>query len=89
MNTVNPPVLPIVPAKKPVKGYFSPRIVRAVSFYITSLCIAASVVTCILAIWEFTRSDALWRLVASFVVVAAGTGLFSAVNGIFGEERER
>jgi hypothetical protein len=87
MNPANPPVLSTGPAKKPVKGYFSPRIVRTVSFYITSLCIAASVVTCILAIWEFTRSDALWRLVASFVVVAAGTGLFSAVNGIFGEER--
>lgn len=87
MNPTTPPLLPTATAKKPVKGYFSPRIVRAVSFYITSLCIAASVVTCILAIWEFTRSDALWRLVASFVVVAAGTGLFSAVNGVFGEER--
>lgn len=88
MNTTPPPVLPAARASKVVKGYFSPRIVRTVSFYITSLCIAASVVTCILAIWEFTRSDALWRLVASFVVIAAGTGLFSAVNGVFGEERE-
>jgi len=87
MNTTTPPLLPPAPAKKPAKGFFSPRIVRAVSFYITSLCIAASVVTCILAIWDFTKRDALWRLVASFVVVAAGTGLFSAVNGIFGEER--
>lgn len=87
MNTATPPVLP-TRAPKPTKGFFSPRIVRAASFYITSLCLVASVVTCILAIWDFTKRDSLWRLVASFVVIAAGTGLFSAVNSTFGEERE-
>lgn len=39
-------------------------------------------------IWDFTKSDALWRLVASFLVVAAGTGLFSAVNTSFGDENQ-
>lgn len=68
------------------KGYFSPRLVRAVSFYIISLCVAASVVVCILAIWDFAKTDALWRLIASFLVVAAGTALFAFINGIFGED---
>lgn len=77
---------PAEPIKRAAgRGFFPPRIVRAVSFYIISFCIAASVVVCILAIWDFTKKDALWRLVASFVVVGAGTALFALVNGIFGE----
>jgi hypothetical protein len=74
------------PPRRAAKGFFPPRIVRAISFFIISFCIAASVVVCILAIWDFTKTDALWRLVASFVVVAAGTALFAMVNGIFGDE---
>lgn len=90
MNTPQlPPHLPSATPAKSVKGFLAPRTVRAVSFYVTSLCIAASVVTCILAIWDFTRSDALWRLVASFLVVAAGTGLFSAVNTSFGDSTDK
>lgn len=69
------------------KGFFPPRVVRAIAFYIISFCIAASVVVCILAIWDFTKRDALWRLIASFIVVAAGTALFAMVNGIFGEDQ--
>jgi len=70
------------------KGFFPPRIVRAVSFYIISLCIVASVIVCILAIWDFTKKDSLWRLIASFLVVAAGTALFAFINGIFGDEKD-
>lgn len=73
---------------KSPKGFFPPRIVRSVAFCIISLCIVASVVVCILAIWDFAKKDALWRLIASFIVVAAGTALFAMVNGIFGEERD-
>jgi hypothetical protein len=94
-----PPVIPPAAAPTPVaagarpigkkaKGYFPPEIVRAVSFYIISLCIIASVVVCILAIWDFAKKDSLWRLVASFLVIAAGTALFSVVNSICGEERK-
>ena len=48
--------------------------------------IVASVVVCILAIWDFAKKDSLYRLVASFLVVGAGTALFAMVNGIFGDE---
>ena len=75
------------PGRTGRKGFFSPAIVRAVSFYIISLCIVASVVVCILAIWDFTKTDALWRLTASFLVVATGTALFAFINGIFGDEK--
>lgn len=70
------------------KGFFPPKVVRSVAFYIISLCIVASVVVCILAIWDFAQKDTLWRLIASFLVVAAGTALFAVVNGVFGEERD-
>lgn len=84
----SPPVLKAAVKTKKERGFFSPKIVRAVSFYIVSLCIVASVLVSILAIWDFTKKDSLWRLIASFLVVAAGTALFAFVNGIYGEERE-
>ena len=85
---VPPPVFPqgTGARQRPVKGFFPPRVVRALCFYIISLCIVASVVACILAIWDFTKKDSLWRLVASFVVVGGGTALFATVNGIFGDD---
>lgn len=75
------------PKTRPAKGFFSPRIVRAAAFYIISVCIVASVVVCILAIWDFAKKDVLWRTLNSLVVVAAGTALFAFVNGVFGEEK--
>jgi hypothetical protein len=73
-------------ARRKNKGFFPPKIVRAVSFYIISFCITASVIVCILAIWDFAKGDSFWRLVASFLIVGAGTALFALINGIFGEE---
>ena len=46
-------------------------------------CIVVAVVAAILAIWEFTKTDVLWRTVATCVVIAAGTSLFAHVNGSF------
>lgn len=83
--TQYPPAVPPRVTPPPAKGFLPARTVRAVSFTITAACIVASVVTCILAIWDFAQRDSLWRLAASFVVVAAGTGLFSSVNEKFGE----
>lgn len=82
MNTT-PPSLP-----KSARGFFRPAIIRAVSFGIIALCILAGVVMSILAIWDFTRQDTLWRFAASFLVVAAGTLLFAFLNGVFGERNE-
>jgi hypothetical protein len=54
------------------------------SFWTTTVCITVAVVASILAIWEFTGTDALWRTVATCVVVGAGTVAFSWVNSLFG-----
>ncbi|MBC8038932.1 MAG: hypothetical protein H7Y06_00135 [Opitutaceae bacterium] len=92
MNTT-PPALPdyasSVPAKKKTaRGFFPPAIIKTVSFCIISLCILAGVVVSILAIWDFTRQDTLWRFASSFLVIAAGTLLFAFLNGIFGDRTD-
>jgi hypothetical protein len=92
MNT-SPPALPEYTSPAPVKkksgkGFFPPALVKAAAFYIISLCILAGVVVCILAIWDFTQRDTLWRFASSFLVVSAGTLLFAFVNGMFGERTE-
>ncbi len=73
---------------KRAKGFFAPKIVRSGAFYIIAFCLVASVVAGILAIWEFAGKDTFWRMIATFIVVAAGTAIFVLVNGIFGEEQE-
>lgn len=87
MSDLPPITSPAPRPRRPAKGFFPPRRVKAAAFYIISLCILASVFVSLLAIWDFAKKDALWRLIASFLVVAAGTALFSVVNGLFGEER--
>jgi MFS-type transporter involved in bile tolerance (Atg22 family) len=46
---------------------------------VTSSFVACTVL-CILAIWQFTESDAVWRAVATFIVVSVATGIFTFVN---------
>jgi hypothetical protein len=54
------------------------------SFWITALCILIAVVASILAIWQFTGTDSLWRTVATCAVIGVGTLAFSSVNTLFG-----
>jgi hypothetical protein len=65
------------------RGFLNPHVVHAISFWIITACIVVAVVAAILAIWEFTKTDVLWRTVATCVVIAAGTSLFAHVNGSF------
>jgi hypothetical protein len=65
------------------KGFLNPRVVIAVAFWITTTCIVVAVVASILAIWQFTGTDALWRTVATCAVIGAATLAFSFVNGLF------
>ncbi len=70
------------------RGFLNRRIVVAFSFWTTALCILVAVVASLLAIWQFTGTDVLWRTVATCVVVAGGSLAFSAINGLFGRERD-
>jgi uncharacterized membrane protein YqjE len=66
--------------KREIKGVVEPKLVRIISFTIITLSLVACTVLCILAIWQFTQSDAVWRAVATFIVVSVATGIFTFVN---------
>ena len=70
----------VVKIKHELKGVIDPGLVRIISFVIITLSIVACTVLCILAIWKFTESDAVWRAIATFIVVSVATGIFTFVN---------
>ena len=45
-----------------------------------TISLVACTVLCILAIWKFTESDAVWRAIATFIVVSIATAIFTLVN---------
>jgi len=70
------------------RGFLNPELVRALSFWTTSLCILVAVVACLLAIWQFTGTDVLWRTVATCAVIGGGTVAFSLVNELFADRTD-
>lgn len=66
--------------RKEIKGVISPKLVRNIAFAIITFSLVVCTVLCILAIWEFTKSDAVWRAIATFIVVSVATGIFTFVN---------
>ena len=71
---------PASAAAKELKGVVQPKLVRLISFVIITVSLVACTVLCILAIWKFTESDAVWRAVATFIVVSIATAIFTFVN---------
>ena len=69
-----------VKAGRQLKGVVEPKLVRIISFIIITISLVACTVLCILAIWQFTQSDAVWRAVATFIVVSIATAIFTFVN---------
>lgn len=67
-------------AKAELHGVLRPKLVRNISFVVITLSLVACTVLCILAIWEFTKSDAVWRAIATFIVVSIATAIFTFVN---------
>ena len=63
-----------------VKGIVEPKLVRIISFLIITISLVACTVLCILALWKFTESDAVWRAIATFIVVSIATAIFTFVN---------
>ena len=70
----------IIKIKQPMKGVVNPKLVRGIAFVVITFSLVVCTVLCILAIWEFTKSDAVWRAIATFVVVSVATGIFTFVN---------
>ena len=69
-----------VTTKREMRGVLEPNLVRIISFIVITISLVACTVLCILAIWKFTESDAVWRAIATFIVVSVATGIFTFVN---------
>lgn len=63
-----------------VRGVISPKLVRAIAFVIITISLVICTVLCILAIWNFTESNAVYQAIGTFVVVSIATGVFTFVN---------
>lgn len=82
-----PPPLP-EPEKKPRRGFIDPSYVRAISFAVLTLCIIICVASCILAVWDFAKPDALWRTIATCVVISGGMMAFGVINALYGHREK-
>lgn len=69
-----------VKLKKETRGVINPQMVRWIAFFVITASLVACTVLCILAIWKFTESDAVWRAIATFIVVSIATAIFTFVN---------
>ena len=68
----------VVEVKARNRGVVNPSLVRWIAF--CTITVSLVVVLCILAIWKFTESDAVWRAIATFIVVSIATAIFTFVN---------
>ena len=75
------------PASKK-RGVLNPRLVQRFSFAVITMSILVGVVASVLAIWEYTGTEVLWRTVATCAVIAGGGMAFSLVNTLFGGRDE-
>jgi uncharacterized membrane protein YqjE len=70
----------VIEIKQQTKGVVNPKLVRGIAFIIITFSLIVCTVLCILAIWQFTQSDAVWRAIATFCVISVATGIFTFVN---------
>ena len=79
-----PPVL----GSKKKRGMLDQQFVRKGVFTVVSICILVSLVAAIMAVWQFTGRDVLWRTIATSVLVAFAAIAFSMVNLAFGQDQD-
>ena len=66
--------------QKKARGVVNPTLVRWIAFIVITVSLVVCTVLCILAIWQFTESGAVWRAIATFIVVSTATAIFTFVN---------
>jgi hypothetical protein len=78
------------PSQKIIKqGLLNPDKVRIITFSVIVLCILISVTACIMAVWDFTKKDVLWRTVSTCLIIVAGMVSFGIVNTAYGKSSEQ
>ena len=68
-------------------GVLNAKVVRGTAFTISVVCVLVAAVAALLAIWEFSGTDAMWRTVASCAVIGGGALVLAFVNTVLGEPR--
>jgi len=80
---------PPAPKKKTTrKGFIHAQSVKKLTFTIVVLCLIISTFSCIMAIWDFTNDDALWRTIATSITVSLSMVIFNSINLAYGEKVE-
>lgn len=79
-----PPVL----GTKKRQGMLDQRLVRKGCFVVVAICILVSLVAAIMAVWQFTGRDVLWRTIATCFLVGFAAMAFSIVNLAFGRDQD-
>jgi hypothetical protein len=64
------------------------QFVRKAVFTTVSICILISLVAAIMAVWQVTGRDVLWRTISTCVLVAFASFAFSMVNLAFGQDQD-
>ncbi len=70
----------VVELKSQTKGVVNPQLVRWIAFIVITISLVVCTVLCILAIWNFTESETVWRAIATFIVASIATAIFTVVN---------
>ena len=70
----------VVELKDRARGVVNPQTVRWIAFTVITVSLVVCTVLCILAIWQFTESQAVYRAIATFIVVSIATAIFTVVN---------
>ena len=80
MEKESPEAAPKKPPRDETRGVINPRLLRNIAFVVITFSLVVCTVLCILAIWQFTESDAVWRAIATFMVVSVATAILTFVN---------
>ena len=68
------------------KGLIDAKKIKKITFTVVVLCLIVSTFSCIMAIWDFTNDDALWRTIATSITVSLSMVIFNAINLAYGEK---
>ena len=70
----------VVEVKTKTRGVVNPTLVRSIAFGVITFSLVICTVLCILPIWKFSESDAIWRAIVAFVVVSIAMAIFPFVK---------
>lgn len=71
------------------RGILPRKAVRLTCFWVITLSLAAAGVVCILAVWDYAKTDVAWRAAASLGIVVVIMLAFAVLNEAFGTSAER